>query len=247
MLQDPRGTVDDVARGVRGLAHHDDAKRRADEVPARHQVLGHRRTSRRLPTWAVPVGAAALVLAVVGGGAALASLGGRDDTPVDAGLDSPGGPGGTGETGSEPAASAGVGDGADDGGSAATRTFSGATRFNFDAPNGVGTASVTVTCTPGCTVTVDDVTGHNDAVRRWVVAALGHTYAGAGRRLTVEGKGVTSCAQVATGDYWEDPSLWSAEMIVTDGRVDITASLPAFEGSTCGSSRTELTFTGTPS
>lgn len=243
MLQDPRGTVDDVGRGVRGLVHDDDAKRRADEVPAHHQVLGHQRSSRHLPAWAVPVGAAALVLAVVGGGAALASLGGRDGTPADAGRGSATGPGSTSGRGSGPATATDAGD---DGAAAATR-FSGSTRFNFDAPNGVGTASVVVTCTPGCTVTVDNVTGHNDAVRRWVVAALAHSYTGSGRRWTVVGESVTSCAQVAADDFWEDPSLWSAKMILTDEGVNISASLPGFEGPSCRYTRTELTFKGTPS
>ena len=123
--------------------------------------------------------------------------------------------------------------------------YTGSTTFNFPAPNGVGSATLTVTCADDCTVSVDDVTGHNDAVRTWVVAALGHTYKPSGKGYRFAGGKLTSCDQVGSATYWEDPSLWSAELALDEERVAITAVMPEFRAAGCASTRTELTYTGT--
>ena len=231
------------AVGVEGLSH--------TVTGGTHAVVT---TGRRVGTKTVIAAAVAAAVLVAGAAAGISMVGNDDDDPGGgrgASAPSPDGPGREPGTPASSLEGPGDDDGAD-GGAVSTEaslasgiTFEGPAKFNF--PGGFR-ASITVTCQPTCSASLESSQGDSISAS-WLGAAVGHTYDGAGPRWTFQGTPITSCGQLDP-DSRAAPGLWSASMRVTENRLVLDAVQEEFrgdlDGGYCLQPRAALHFEGTP-
>lgn len=261
MWEDTRGLT---GPSLRGRAHSDDAKERADESSRSDQGSGSSarhaasEAAGRLPKWAVPVVAAVSVLVVVGGTYAV-TRGGSDDDPtsvpgagadatpgnddsddaddVDDGEDTVGGPAGGGEV---------VLVGTVDSVVVATLTSDGGSEVRE------GTLSFDLDCSAGSTCTLGGFVaggGLGSAAESFFNSNLNLAWTGGSGTWSQTGKVATSCADVDPTDF---RPLVSGTLTVDGEEVTIQTSRPEYElGSAteadpyCSGSATAFEVTGT--
>ena len=229
MSWDDRRTLARAGSAARQLAHSDDAKHRSDE----RTHLAHRRPKVRSLT-AVAVG---LAVVVIGGGAAAALVATRGGNDAATGSARPAGHAANPPTPTPTHASSAAAETL-----ASGVTFQGRTVFNTRVTP-TGTSRVVVTCDPDCDLEVESSAGHNEVMTTWVEAALAHQYSGSGSRQSFVGSPMTQCNE---NDPWSNPDRWSTRLTMTKDRLVLRAVMAGFQGDNCFTTRTTLTFTGSP-